>query len=198
MIKEEKLTEIIIERLTPYFEIYPEIKGEFIHWDQRRNVYMDIGCFPKQHLIEKGFPKYFFGIEVKCFNLDTKDVSEYKKTYNLINQCISYKYSKFGKKLIEPAFILIADNFNIDSYRQDFEHKKFAEYIRNTIEIKTFAIHQNIGRLIIRNDEIIFSMHGAFWDNKRGFRHKEFLNLYCGNRDIKNKFKKALFPYEHN
>lgn len=197
MIKEKELTEIIIERLSPYFKVYPNFKGEFTHWNQTRNVYLDIGCFPKEETIARGFPKYFFGIEVKCFNLDSKFGYEYDKTYNIINQCLSYKYSKFGNKKMEPAFILIADNLNVDNYRKEFEHKNFVEYVRNTKAIKNFAFHQNIGRLILRDDEISFNMHGSFWNNTSGFRHKEFLNFYCGNRDVKNKFKKVILPYEH-
>lgn len=106
MIKEQELTKIIIERLSPYFEIYSEFKGEFIHWDQTRNVYLDIGCFPKQEALDLGFPKYFFGIEVKCISLNTKTGYEFEKTWNLINQCLSYKYAKFGKKKMELITIL--------------------------------------------------------------------------------------------
>lgn len=197
MIKEPDLTKIIIERLSPYFELYPELKGEFIHWNQSRNVYLDIGCFPKQAAIDLGFPKYFFGIEVKCINLDTKTGYEFEKTWNLISQCLSYKYAKFGNARMEPAFILIADNLNVDNYKKEFEHEKFVDFIRHTVAIRNFGIQQNIGRLTIIDDEISFKMHGSFWHNKYGFRNKQFLDFYSGNRDMKNKFKKVLTPYEY-
>lgn len=187
MIKEKDLTQIIIERLNPYFEIYPEIKGEFKHWGQKRNVHLDIGLFPKKETIIKGFPKYFFGIEVKCFNLNTKEWTATDKTLSLIHQCLNYKYSKFGNNKMEPAFIMIADNFNIDNYKKDFDHELFKTYIQTTIGFKQFAFKHNIGRLVINENKIRFTMQNTFWSNENGFSNKELLNFYCGNRSYKQK-----------
>jgi hypothetical protein len=187
MIKEKDLTKIIIERLYPYFEIYPEIEGEFTHWDQKRTVRLDLGLFPKKHLIKNGFPKYFFGIEIKCFNLNTKEWTATEKTINTIHQCLNYKYSKFGKKKMEPAFILIADNFNIDDYKNDFENELFRTYIQTTIGYKQFAYKHNVGRIAINDTKIRFAMQNTFWSNESGFSNKELLNFYCGNRTYKQK-----------
>ena len=197
MIKEENLAKLIINRLEPYFHIYPEFKGEFSHWNQKRDVYLDLGLFPKEETIDSGFPKFFFGIEIKCFNLNVKEFNLIEKTNNLIHQCISYKYSKFGKNKMEPAFILIADNFNIDNFREEFEHELFRSYIQQTISIKQFAFQHNIGRLTMYDDNITFKMQNSFWNNKSGFKNQNLLDFYCGNRDVKNKFKKVLKPYEH-
>lgn len=92
--KEKELTDKIIDKLAPYFLIYSEFKGEFKHWDQKRIVRLDLGLYPKKETIEKGFPRFFFGIEVKHFNLHDPEWTVVKKTKNLIHQCITYKVER--------------------------------------------------------------------------------------------------------
>jgi hypothetical protein len=191
--QEEELINKIIEKLSPYFFIYPEIIGEFEHWNQKRNVRLDLGLFPKDKTIEGGFPKYFFGIEVKCFDLNT-DTAVYK-TKNLIHQCLTYKYTKFGKKRMQPAFILIADNFNIDDGRKAFSAEANKFYTQQTIILKELAFRHNIGRLILRNDYVCFKLNDTFWSNTKGFKNKHLLNFYYGNFDVGNN---AILPYEHD
>lgn len=190
-VTEEELTEYIIKMLSPYFKIYRELRGEFIHWNQKRTVIIDLGLYPRKETIEGGFPEMFFGIEVKSFDLNKTRFDNAPKFKDSISQCLTYKYSKFGNSKIEPAFILFADNYSVEYNRVLKENK--SEYRRMTNFLFEFIITQNVGRLIIkRNGDIGFRFGTNIWHSKFKYDKYDLLNFYAGNRRVR---KNPMKPF---
>ncbi|GGK80832.1 hypothetical protein ACD591_10155 [Rufibacter glacialis] len=74
---------------------------------------MNLGILPNPELIAKGFPDFFIGVEVKFYDLEGGgDWSARRKLKEALNQCISYKYSKFGSSKMEPAMVMLATNIS--------------------------------------------------------------------------------------
>jgi len=192
-VSETELTEFIIEKLSPYFEIYRELRGKFTHWNQTRTVILDLGLFPNEKMINNGFPKIFFGIEVKCFNMDLDESREWNvpKFKDTVSQCLSYKYSKFGKTNTEPAFILLADNFNVRL--KSVKRINRNEYRRKTNFLMGFMATQNVGKLLIYEDgEIGFKIGDYIWNSKMDETNFRLLDFYAGNRYLR---RNPIKPY---
>lgn len=195
---EDELKQKIVERLSKYFHIRLEYPGTFYHWGSSKRVLLDLALFPKKNIIKTGLPRYFFGVEVKCFNLNSEDPTAEYKTVDTIHQCLTYKFSKFGKRNIEPAFILLADNFSIDSQMDSIDKDSYRNYIINTSALKQFAFRFNIGRLIIRDQYIGFKLQNTFWSNTGQFSNEDMLLLYAGNRQATRNKDKAIKLYIWN
>lgn len=182
-VTEDELTEYIVEKLSPYFSIYKELRGEFTHWNQTRDVRIDLGLYPKQETIDAGFPEIFFGIEVKCFKIGEDLEWDSPKFKDTVSQCLTYKYAKFGNSNIEPAFILLADNFSVRYKIEPRSNRN--EYKRKTNFLMEFMSTQNVGSLLIyESGEIGFKLGKSpfIWNTEKKNTNFQLLNLYAGNR----------------
>ena len=99
------------------FEIIPNVNGHnLVH---EKEVIIDFMLYPKPLLIESGFIKAWFGVEVKHF--DDKDGTG--KMSRFLWQCITYSQSAFQIKnqTERPAFVLGFSNIDriLDESRID-------------------------------------------------------------------------------
>lgn len=101
---EDELKEFLIERLGSFFEHKPEVPGNFLV--DSTPVKIDYLFYPKEDLINKGFPDKWFGVEVK--SLGTKHEARVKKCLSACWQCITYRWCDFGG--VRPYFILLFPN----------------------------------------------------------------------------------------
>jgi len=93
---EDSLKNEVREYLNSDFDIREEVKGSHIVTSEK--VRIDFLIYPKAHLIEQNFEKFWIGIEVKS-PISQKDGTK------LAWQAITYKQSIFENE-ITPAFIL--------------------------------------------------------------------------------------------
>ncbi|AXX86961.1 hypothetical protein AMRN_1218 [Malaciobacter marinus] len=112
---EPKLTEWLIKFLDRDFHIRSELKGKYIL--TKKNVKVDLMLYPKEHLIECGFDKDYFAIEIKYLDPFHE---LFKKGSEMFWQAITYKDSAFEikNKTIIPKFTLVFTNLSFKNQRK--------------------------------------------------------------------------------
>jgi len=94
---ETQLKSYLLQHFGKNFIVRDEIKGNFLV--DGTPVIIDYLMYPNKELIEKGFVKEWFGVEVKAIGEGAK------KGLQVAWQAITYSQSKFDG--IRPAFVLI-------------------------------------------------------------------------------------------
>lgn len=112
---EPKLTKWLIEFLDKDFHIAQELKGQYAL--TKTNVKVDLMLYPKKHLIENGFAKEYFAIEVKYLE-PNHDL--FKKGSEMFWQTMTYKDSifKIKDKEVIPKFTLVFTNLSFHNQRE--------------------------------------------------------------------------------
>lgn len=97
---ESKLKEFVTRKLSPSFEIRPNVEGNFII--DGTPVVVDYLLFPKPALVAQGFVEEWIGLEVK------HPEDKANKPIRFAWQCITYAQSKFDGR--RPPFVLMFPN----------------------------------------------------------------------------------------
>ena len=105
-LNESQLKSYLLEWFGKDFIIKTEVEGKFLV--DNTPVRIDYLMYPNESLINKGFEKQWFGVEVKTPGEDAK------KGVQVSWQAITYSQSNFGG--IRPAFVLIFPRL-IDFFR---------------------------------------------------------------------------------
>src|SRR5262245_20215661 len=97
---EEAIRNRVLSALTWDFECHQETCGRHIETNEALRA--DILCFPRPHLVERGFESVWFGIETKHIDF-AKHTSD--RLYRTLWQAISYRHSEFtvANKRVRPA-----------------------------------------------------------------------------------------------
>jgi len=107
-LKEDSLKKLIENQLDRDFLFIREAEGVFYADGKSHNVRIDYIVKAKDHLIRKGFPDKYFGIEVKHIKEDRVDA----QLDDLFAQCLVYRKSIFQNRGIEPFSVLAFTNLN--------------------------------------------------------------------------------------
>ena len=109
---EPELVKETIERLTPDFQLWPEVTGKHLAYGDE--VRIDLIAKPKRPLIEEGFPDEYFGIECKLIG------SHPGRAAKAVYQSMTYGLSEFEKDGTDfgvPRFVLVQSEIGDDKSR---------------------------------------------------------------------------------
>jgi len=118
----------LVKYLSEDFEIYEEEYGVYSSDGIENRIRIDYLCKAKSHLIEKGFPNDFFGIEVKSFG----ETPSLKKINETIGQCQIYRNSKFLKMNKQPFAVFLFCDLFVFGNNYDEENKPSFFYLTPT------------------------------------------------------------------
>lgn len=173
----EEIVKTRLRKFLPnHFLFAEEIKGKGLF----QNVVADFWCFPKQELIDAGWQREPFVIEVKGYDLE----DQRKRTaIHVVHQAIVYAYSKFPTKqgyrrpswvLIHPPLSAFLESDGIDKF-QTFEGGLAYGLTR------VAALFQ-VGEFAIIGDGYEVRFHGGtYYSSKRGFNGS---NKLARGRDV--------------
>jgi len=150
-LNEQQLKIKLFETLCNDFVFRTEVCGTHIHGEKVRIDYL---AWPKQHLINNGFPKVVIGIEVKA-----PGMGSVSKGHDLIAQAVTYKYSTFVDNIC-PELIFIYPGF--DSF--------FGYHGKEVVcSVSSICQHLNIGCVstLLRGWEMHFA-GGLFYSSMTG------------------------------
>lgn len=150
---EPKLTKWLIEFLNEDFHIAPELKGQYIL--TKKNIKVDLMLYPKRHLIENGFAKEYFAIEVKYIE-PNHDL--FRKASEMFWQTMTYKDSifKIKNKEIIPKFTLIFTNLSFDNQREKLKCRVDFDMSSMWRAYTHLASHAGVGLLQILEPKVDF------------------------------------------
>ena len=156
---EDDLKKLIEPILQKDFDLFPEVWGK--HLIEGNTVRIDYISYPKQEIIESGFPPIYFGIEVKHIPIsdETGGGDAIEKLYQTIKQAIFYSNAMFTieKETKEsryircrPALVFVFSNLFLKEINNPFLIQE-EQYLRGMLRC---AASQKVGTLKIRKTEM--------------------------------------------
>lgn len=160
---EEELKTYLVSRFQESFFINEEVKGVFLV--DRTPVRIDYLMFPKPDLIEKGFIRAWFGVEVKSLG---SIKNRAKKGIATCWQSITYSQSLFGN--VRPIFVLMFPSF--DAFTIGRERDGHDRYLMALLQ------KANVGGIYFqRNKWSIKFAAGIYFSQDRGLGNVKNVGL---------------------
>ena len=167
------------------FFIYPEVEGT--HNESGKKVIIDFIIAPRQHLLDQGFEKDFFGVEVKYLNPES-DI--HSKTSKAFWQTITYNYSTFnirGERILIPRSTFLFSNLSFKDEQKLFPINKNINSRSAWFAYLELANHAGVGILNIRYYE----------DKPVGWSFDFAINTYYVKTIKDDKIQYKLYNKDH-
>ncbi|MEF1309070.1 hypothetical protein QTO01_03075 [Vibrio mytili] len=181
---EPQLCEWFIERFSEWFYIFTEVHGN--HTAEHENLRIDFILYPKEQLVEQGFHRSYFGVEVKHF---LPSQGHGRKPSRAIWQTASYNDTLFDlqssksipknvikrelPRAVKLNYSLIFSNISFEKeYREYFGLKEQFESSADERAWKAMLLvanHANVGTVTVKTSDYSkikrweFSFAGSYY-----------------------------------